>query len=169
MSSVIVQKVPNQSETSLPIFEEMGRLLTQAKNRAYELFENRGREIGKAIDDWVTAEKETFGCPASELVDKGKQFEMRITLPGFEAREVQVTATPLEVLVHASTARESRPDSEKVLWSEFGKKDVYRRFELPEAIDVEQVTARLDKGLLQVTAEKAAAPKKKEIAIATVA
>jgi HSP20 family molecular chaperone IbpA len=39
--------------------------------------------------------------------------------------------------------------------TEFGSSDVYRRFELPQPINVDRTKARLDKGVLQITAAKA--------------
>lgn len=42
-----------------------------------------------------------------------------------------------------------------VYWCEFGGKSLYRRFELPNAINVDKVTANLNDGILRITAPKA--------------
>jgi HSP20 family molecular chaperone IbpA len=42
-----------------------------------------------------------------------------------------------------------------VYFCEFGQKTLFRRFDLPEGINTDKVTANLDKGILQLTATKA--------------
>jgi HSP20 family molecular chaperone IbpA len=42
-----------------------------------------------------------------------------------------------------------------VHFCEFDEKRIFRRFELPRSIDVDHVTAHLDRGILKVTAAKA--------------
>ena len=46
-----------------------------------------------------------------------------------------------------------------MLWTEFGSNNVYRRFELPNPINVHKVTATLQNGLLQINAPEMAKPK----------
>ncbi|MBZ5636006.1 MAG: Hsp20/alpha crystallin family protein [Acidobacteriia bacterium] len=46
--------------------------------------------------------------PAAELDEKDGAYEIQIALPGFEVKEVEVTATPTEVLVHAATKEEKK-------------------------------------------------------------
>ena len=53
------------------------------------------------------------------------------------------------------------------MWTEFGRADVYRRFQLPEAIDVEKTKATLEKGMLHITAPKAAPVQAKTIQVGT--
>jgi HSP20 family molecular chaperone IbpA len=71
-----------------------------------------------------------------------------------------VTATPRELIVHASARTERREEpakkEQKVLWSEFRRSDIVRRIELSESIDVAKVSATLNQGLLKIVAEKAA-------------
>jgi HSP20 family molecular chaperone IbpA len=161
MSNVAVQKVGDGAPKTLPIFEEIGKRLEEVRRRAAELFEQRGRAVGHALDDWLKAEREVFGgWPAAELKEKNEKYELEMTLPGYDAKEVEVTVTPQEILVHAESRHEKKGEEGKVVWSEFGSNSVYRRFELPGRIDVDKTHATLDKGLLRITAAKAASAKK---------
>jgi HSP20 family molecular chaperone IbpA len=101
MSNVAVQKVTQTEHRTIPVFEDLDRLLGKVQLRAYELFEQRGATLGQALDDWLTAERETLGCTTAEVADRGKDFEIRITLSGYDPSEIEVTATPREILVHA--------------------------------------------------------------------
>lgn len=158
MATVTVQKVEKTEANRLPIFEEMEKRFDDVRKRAFELFEKRGGSLGYALDDWLRAEREVCGWPAAELDERGGEYELQMTLPGFDPDEVQVTATPSEILVHAALKPE-KPEEAKVLWTEFGPNDIYRQFEMPQPIDVEKINARLDKGMLHIIAAKAPAAK----------
>jgi HSP20 family molecular chaperone IbpA len=179
MSRIQVTRT-HESRPALPVFAELSRLMGEVERRAFSRFQGRGRRAGSSLDDWTAAEHEVLGWPAAELCEVDGRYEMALTLPGYTAGEVEVTASPREVVVHASTAgrreRAARGRDEdggtpanghkgegkagnghaRVLWSEFGSNDVWRRFTLAAPIDVEQVTARLENGMLRVRAPRAA-------------
>jgi HSP20 family protein len=165
MENVAVQKVKKVGPEPVPIFEAIEKRLDDVRRRAFELFEKRGYGLGHEIDDWLQAEHEVFGWPASELAEKNGKYEAQITLPGFKPNEVQVTATPSEIIVHAKTEHEKKTEEANVLWTEFGSNDVYRRFELPALIDVDKTSATLDNGMLHVIAAKAPAAQTKPVEV----
>jgi HSP20 family molecular chaperone IbpA len=171
MSRIPVTRT-HEPRPALPAFTELARLMREVERRAFARFQGRGRRTGSALDDWSAAEHEVLGWPAAELTEVDGRYEMALTLPGYTASEVEVTASPREVVVHASTAGRNgkargRPaegaqgDGQRgeghprVLWSEFGSNDVWRRFALATPIDVDQVTARLENGMLRVRAPRA--------------
>jgi HSP20 family protein len=154
MANLAVQTVEDKGGKPLSLFEEVEKQFGEVRRRAFELFEKRGRELGHTLEDWLQAEHEVMGWPAAELSEADSKYDLAMTLPGYEPKDVQVTATPSEIIVHAKVEPEKKAEEEKCLWTEFRCNDVYRRFELPEAIDVEKTTASLDKGMLHVTAAK---------------
>ena len=166
MPEVEVQKVSGPSEEALPIFEELGKRFEEVKNRAFDLFEKRGREFGHAMEDWLKAEKDVMGWPMAEMKEKDGAFDIEVTLPGFETKDVQVTATPSEIILHASTEHAKKTEEGRVLWTEFGSNEVYRRFEAPATIDPDKVTAKLEKGILRITAPKMGVAKEKPVKVA---
>jgi len=173
MSRIPVTRT-HESRPALPAFTELSRLMREVERRAFARFQGRGRRAGSSLEDWTAAEHEVLGWPAAELCEVDGRYEMAITLPGYTASEVDVSASPREVVVHASTTRRERgprgrevedgahgaaPHGDghpRVLWSEFGSNDVWRRFSLASPIDVDQVTARLENGMLRVRAPRAA-------------
>jgi len=169
VAEINVQKVKDPAKETLPIFVDIAKRFDAVRQRAHELFENRGGEMGRALDDWFNAEREVFGWTAAELSEKENAYEVTFALAGFDARDVQITATQNEIIVSAATEEERKVEQDKVLWSEFGAKDVCRRFELPGPIDTDKVTATLDKGILRIKAPKAIAAKEKSVVIAKAA
>lgn len=155
MQKVAIRKVA-EAQPSVPVFKELERRMEVVRQRAFDLFRQRGAMPGHDLEDWITAEHEVMGWPAAELKEEDSIYEMEVTLPGFMPEEIDVTATPTEVVVHAESQRRASGQEEKVLWSEFGSNDVYRRIELPEAVKADAITAELDNGLLRIKAPKAA-------------
>lgn len=163
MSNVAVQKVDDKTLKTLPEFEQIEKRIEDVRRLAFELFERRGCELGCEVEDWLNAERKVFGWPAAEMAERDKEYELQMTLAGFDAKDVQVTASPSDIIVHAQTKTEKKTDTSNVVWTEFGSNDVYRRFQIPQPIDVEKTKATLDKGILRVSAAKAAGPKEEPI------
>ena len=159
MADVKVQKVENADDRQLPIFQQVDEMYGRIQRRAYELFAGRSFADGHGLEDWIATERELC-WPAAELTEQEKNYVLGIALPGFEPGQIAVTATPHELIVHASAKTERRDEAAKnepkVLWSEFRSNDVYRRVELSEPIDVSKVSATLTNGLLKIVAEKVA-------------
>jgi HSP20 family molecular chaperone IbpA len=166
MSNIAIQRLGDTARKTLPVFNELARQIDGVRRRAFELFEKRGCELGHALDDWLKAEREIAGWTAAELKEKEGVYEIQMTLPGYDAKDVEVTATPAELIVHASYEHQKKGEEGKVLWSEFGSNEVYRCFEPPSPIDVDRVGAKLDKGILRITAPRAVAVKAKPVAVA---
>lgn len=159
MSKLNVEKVPSAEDRSLPVFAEFDEVLDRLRDRAYGFFCTRGGGEGHALDDWLAAERE-FGWPASELAEQDDEFELNVALPGFEPDEINVTATPRELIIkaahltkHASEKTEDKPGT--IHWSAIHRDDVFRRVELPTEIDVEKISAQLDQGVLKIEVPKA--------------
>jgi len=166
MARINVDRVTTTEDRSLPIFDEYDRVLERLRQRAYAHFAERGYRQGFDLEDWLRSEREIC-WPAAELVEEDDEFELKVTLPGFEQDEVRVTATPRELIVkavHESDTHEDDEDEdedERVCWSEFRRNEVYRRFDMPMTIDVAKVKAELKRGLLEIEAPKAAHSRRK--------
>jgi HSP20 family protein len=108
-------------------------------------------------------------APESDLVEKDGKFEVQMAVPGFEVKDMQVAAAPDTLIVRAEATHKHEQDKGNVYFCEFGDKELFRRFDLPRPIDVDQVTANLDKGVLHITAAQITAAKPREKAAAAAA
>ncbi len=168
MPDITVQKIKDPVKQALPIFAELEKRFDAVQRRAHELFLNRG-QVDRALDDWFAAEHELFGWSAAELSEKDETYEVDFALAGFDPKDIEVTAIPNEIIVRAATKETREVEKDKVLWSEFGSKDVFRRFELPDPIDTDKVTATLEKGILRIKARKGVSGEKKNISVSAAA
>jgi HSP20 family protein len=165
MAQVAIEKIDEKKAPTTSVFEDLRELSQRISRRAFEIFEHRGSRAGTALDDWFAAERDLFHIPASELVEKEGKFEATVSAPGFEPGDVKITALPDALIVRAESTHKHDKTEGDVRFCEFGQKSLFRRFELPEPINLDKVTAELDKGVLRLTAFKAAkvAPKQKSV------
>ena len=158
MPNIKIEKVPAGEGRTLPVFAEVERLMEQVRREAFQLFAARGYGDGRALDDWLAAEKIIFS-PDTQIVETDDDYEILVPLERFDPADVSVTATSRELIVKAVAAVEdtgtASPDLADVGRSDLARAAVYRRVELPSDVVVESVSATLKKGLLRVVAPKA--------------
>lgn len=169
METVAVTKKPEATQPAWALSKETQKLFDEIQQRAYSLFQQRGGAGGSELDDWFRAEREAFDVPASELVEDDKAFHIQAAVPGLEAKDVKVTATPAEVLIRGEKSTRNKKKDGNVHLSEFTQKSIFRRFALPSQVDVDSVKAKVENGLLTVDAPKKAPasnrnPEKKRVA-----
>jgi HSP20 family protein len=154
MSNIVVQKIrgANPSRRFLP---ETDELLDCVRKRAFELFEKRGRTSGSEVSDWLQAEKEVFRVPDMELTEHDGEFQLQLALPGFDAKDVRVSALPDAVIVEGETTHQHRGTSGTVHYCDFGERRIFRQVPLPKPVDIDHIWATLDNGLLRIRATKA--------------
>jgi len=154
MTQVPIYKCKNPETTPQMLLEHVEAITDSIRKRAINIFQNRNNENGSDLDDWLQAERDVVWSPASELVDDEKEFRARIALPGFDANDIQVSAMPDALVIQADATHTHEGKSGNVRFCEFSEKKLFRRLQLPASVDVDKVTASVDKGILEVTAPK---------------
>ncbi len=166
MPKLAVQKVHSDEMQSHPVLEQLRALTDRIRQRAYEIFQGRAGTEGSDLDDWLNAENDLLIIPGSDLIETDGRYELEIALPGFDAKDVEITAFPDALIVRAKNIQEQQQTEGNVQLSGFAEKRLFRRFELATPIDVDNVSANLDRGLLRLTAPKAREAPPKSAAIA---
>jgi HSP20 family molecular chaperone IbpA len=156
MASILVQKVENNKVDTAPTLKALQDTVEMVRQRAFELFEHRGYIPGNELEDWIHAERDLFWVPQAELAETDSEVEITIAVPGFYPQEVHVTAQPGEIVIRGDHEKRTEKKEKGVLYSEFGEKALYRRFEIAQPIDVCHVTANVENGMLTVKAPKKA-------------
>jgi len=140
MSIILVEKVRETAALPRPLLEEMESISANIRSKAYELFLMRGDSPGSDVDDWLQAERQLMWLPDTELSEKEKEFQVRIQMQGLEPKDIHIIAMPNSILLHA----ELKSREPKLL----------QRLDFPVPVNPDRVTAKLDKGILQVVAPK---------------
>jgi HSP20 family molecular chaperone IbpA len=164
MSPVTVQKIKSP-DAAASLFESMNGLFRDVQRKAFELFQERGCTDGRDVDDWLRAERSLVLRPESRLLETEKEFKLEMAMPNVEAKDIIISALPESIVVQAQTSRNEEKEGE-VHFSEFRDMRLFRRFDLRPGIDVEQVKAKLESGMLTIVAVKLPEVKERKIPIA---
>lgn len=147
------------------ILDELDTMQRQITQRAFDLFNRRGASLGRALDDWLAAEREMVWRPPVEVSEKNEEFLVEAALAGVNAKQLDVEVTPEELLIRSDTTHQHAPD-ETVYMCEFRLGKLFREIRFPRKIDPDKVRADYRDGLLRVwaPAAKEAGTRKVEIA-----
>jgi len=156
MGNVAVDKYRDDGQLPETLWERINAITDEIRRRAFSLFERRGGNAGGDVNDWLEAEREVVWSPASELIENDREYRARVALPGFEAKDLELTAMPHALIIQAESSHKHDGKEGEVCFCEFSEKKLFRRLDLWSEIDVDRVAASLDKGVLEVTAQKAA-------------
>jgi len=162
MANVAVQKIEGEKPVLAPVLKELKDTFEDIRRKAFELFEHRGGVPGKEMDDWIQAERDLFWVPQAELTESDAEFKIQVAVPGFEAKNIQVTAQPGEILVRGNVENRFDKKEKNVCYSEFGEKSLYRRFELEAPINLDRTNANVENGMLTITVPKKTVEKTSE-------
>lgn len=133
------------------LIDRLDAVQRQIAERAYELFHLRGCAFGRAIDDWLAAEREHLWKPPIDLVEKDGEFLLEAAVAGVPATDLNVQVTPHGLLIQGNGLHQHRP-GETVHRCEFRPGRLFRTVEFPRQVDVDKVRAEYQNGLLRVWA-----------------
>jgi HSP20 family protein len=152
----------HRRESVLEELEAMQRRITE---RAFEIFNRRGALFGRALDDWLSAEREAIWKPPVELCEKDDEFLVEAALAGVDAKHLDVQITSEELLLSADIAHQHRP-GEKIHMCEFRPGKMFRVIRFPRRIDPDKVRADYRDGLLRLWASAAKESEARQVKIA---
>ena len=107
---VAVEKILDRAEE---IYDAISR-------RAFELFEERGREEGNDRGDWLRAEFQVLKPLPIELIENADSFTLRAQLPGYKAEEVKISAEPLRIIINAKSERSEDAENDEPVFGDEG-------------------------------------------------
>lgn len=164
MSNVAIQKRPRETKSIWSLFDDTQQLFNQLQQRAFQNFKQRGGGDGMELQDWLQAEREVLEIPPSELTEDDKMLHLRAAVPGLKAKDIEVTATPQELVIRGETSERNNGKKGKTRFSEFSERRLFRSYGLPARVDVDKISADLQDGMLVINMPKAEPAKKVEVA-----
>ena len=102
MSNVANEKAEGGTAVSI-LINEASTLADQIRTRAFELFVDRGRVDGFSLDNWFAAERDLIQVPEAHLVEKDGSFHLHVAVPGFNEKDLKVTALPDALIISAES------------------------------------------------------------------
>lgn len=139
------------------IVQDIDGMREKVTARAHQLFRERGGELGRALDDWLTAERELVWRPAVELSEHDRELCLELAAAGVEAKDLDVRVTRDDVVVSAPTHHGHDADAKTTVHvCEFRKGRLFRSVHFPRPVDPAQARAEYRNGLLRITVPLAA-------------
>ena len=139
------------------LVDDVRRIQRRIAVRAHEEFGARGGALGHALDDWMTAERETIWRPALEVRKTDDAFVVEAAVAGVDPKQFDVRATPTELVLSADLHHADRAQEGEVVLCEFANGPLFRSYTFPQPVDPTGVSAEYRNGLLRVTAPLAQA------------
>ena len=169
MKPVLVHKkkeiAVHPRETST-FFQGMNEFFKKIEKRAYELFEARGHEDGRDLDDWFQAENELFQAVPLTIKEEEKRMVIHADVPGFNADDLEIALEPAMLTIQGSHKEETEKKEKQGVYCETAEKAIFRRVALPTEVVPDKAHAILKGGVLEIIAPKAIEPGKVEAAAA---
>lgn len=160
------REIPITPKSVTSFLAEVDDLFKKIEKRAFQLFEERGREDGRDWDDWFKAEFELLKAMPVDISAKDNMVFIRAEVPGFKAEELEINLEPGFVTIKGHHAQETESKTEESFYRESKSNDVFRKIALPFAVVQNAGEAALKDGVLEIKAPKAAEAKKIAIAAA---
>lgn len=154
MSHIEIETISETEKEPASLVGKLETMTERIRKRAYNLFELRDVD-GSAVEDWLRAERELVLTPQSEVIEKDGKLEIRVAALGFHKSDISVAANAHVLTVFAESSHDHDEEDGNVHLCEFGSKLLFRRLDLPKFIDVEKMKAKLDDGILRISAKQA--------------
>lgn len=116
-------------------------------------------------DDWVkNLYKKVTAIPAINVIETDSEYDMEMAVPGLtkEDLNVQVDENYLNISMEKKTETEHKTEKKNYLRREFSTQQFFRSFELPENVDKEKITAKVENGVLKIALPKMSHAEKKQ-------
>ncbi|MDR2956383.1 MAG: Hsp20 family protein [Prevotella sp.] len=96
------------------------------------------------------------GLPATNISENEKEYIVELSVPGFKKEDIniEVEKNILKISAQSEMKNEEKDQDQKVLRREFKKSSFTRSFSIPENIDIENIMANQEDGVLRVILPK---------------
>lgn len=114
-------------------------------------------------DDFLTPIK-SVNIPTTDVYTENNQMVVEAHLPNFSRDDIDISVDKGALVVQAER-HEKEEDKDKKYVVRESSSSFYRRIQLPERANAEDVSAHLDEGVLRVVVPLKALPEPKKVAI----
>ena len=156
---ISIAKICDQAKASSALLSQAEWNRQEVQHLAFDHFQGRGQTTGR--DDWLRAEREVLWKPQAEMVQNRRAVVLRVAVPGFGPKSIQVMATPDCIVIQGTETHSHAGLDARLAFCEFGQR-LFRRFDLSVHIDPNTVSATLDQGILEIFASIARPPQNPE-------
>lgn len=113
------------------------------------------RQMNQIFDEMLTQKRDAITWkPAAELEDTDNNLILRLSIPGVEAKDLNIRVTQQVVAISGEKRHENQAENNSSFRSEFRYGKFQRVIPLPVAIENNKVQAEFKDGILTLTLPK---------------
>jgi HSP20 family molecular chaperone IbpA len=136
---------------------EAREMFNMIAERAYEIFESKGRTAGRDMEHWLQAEAELFERKPINFKESPEGVIILADVTGFSPKELEVDLEPKRIIIIGKHQTHSEHSTHSGTASEMRSHRLLRTLQLPVEIDTRRVTAKVHGGVLELDVRKALA------------
>ncbi len=125
-------------------------------------------ELDRLFDDalrsWPLGAREEL-YPTIDIYENEEKYEAHVDLPGIDPEDVEINVTGNQVTIRGEMQKEDEKTEGNVYWKERYSGQFARGFELPVALQSENVEAVYEDGVLKIDLPKAEEKRPKAIKV----
>jgi len=166
---VKTKKVPEKSkakEKPTPIAPAAPMDLWRSFDETFERFRSDFEDIlfPSYWDRALTLLPETR-VPAIDLEDREKDYLLKAEMPGFKKEDIEIEVQEDSVEITGRVGWKYDKKTKGYICKERACESFYRLLQLPEEIKIDEVTANLEDGILEIVLPKKAPKKKRKMTL----
>ena len=144
------------------LLAELTGLSDQIADRAYQLFEARGRARGRELDDWLRAESELLRPVPVDVAESADVLRLRAEVPGFMPEDLRIEVGPRRVVISGRSSIDGQ-NQQGVGSPVVERRRICRIIELPVDVRVGASKAWLQDGVLELTLPRSLTIQRREV------
>ncbi len=117
------------------------------------------RNFDSLFPEYVYSDEMTKMAIPVEIEEKDKEYLLKAEIPGVKKEDLDIDIDKNHIIINAKKEEETKEDTKSYRKSEFHYGEFSRSVYFPEDIDVEKTEAKLEHGILRITAPKVEAEK----------
>jgi HSP20 family protein len=153
---------PSKKQTSLTQAEPQD--LWEAFNETFDTFRNNFEDLLFPLSEIFSGMTENR-VPAIDLEDREKEFLLKAEMPGFNKEDIEINAQDDAVEITGTSGWTYDEKDQVYICKERACKTFYRYVDLPEEIKVDDVSANLSNGVLELKLPKVAPKEKRKVPV----
>ena len=117
------------------------------------------RNFDSLFPEYVYSDEISKMAIPVEIEEKDKEYLLKAEIPGIKKEDLDIDIDKNHIIINAKKEEETKEDTKSFIKSEFHYGEFSRSVYFPEDIDVEKTQAKLEHGILRITAPKVEAEK----------
>lgn len=93
LKKAVAVKPETVLSTDTRFMDEFAAIQQAIMRRAYEIFEGNGRPFGRALEDWLAAERELIRMPEVDVTEKDGKVSVTMAVAGVAPEDLEIMAS----------------------------------------------------------------------------